>query len=278
MNKLILATACLGLGFAASTHAQTNVIFWGGNDVVTSGANLTNPGFDPETTISPSSNYIAPAFSGGYVHTGNATGNTWTIFANNALGGASNKDWIQLSYSTATTSANVHQALVFFSQDAFAGHTVDTTYSLTNATSLEYRARRTGGLTAETQHRLVAQIGANYYITDSLGTQGGTAGGDLVTLADPTAANWYAFTPETSVASASIGAAANIVSGGTISGITGLGLWFNNSRGTTSGTLNMNITDISFNAVATAIPEPSTFAALAGLGVLGLAASRRRRA
>lgn len=277
MKNSLLAVAVGCLASVASAQVAVQVINWGGDGIVSGSVSLTNPAaFSPSTIISPQLGYNAPAFSGDYVHTGNATGTTWQIFANNALGGASNKDWIQLSYSSATTSANVHQALVFFSQNVFGGGLDTGTVALTTETALEYRARRTGGLTAETQHRMVIAIGADYYITGSLGTQGGSQGGDLVTLADPTAATWFSFDPVSGVSAASIGAAADIVSNGQITGITGLGLWFNNSRQNTSGTLNMNITDISFNAVS-AIPEPSAYAAMAGLCGLVLAATRRRR-
>ncbi len=280
MKKITLSTACLAIAFATSASAQTQVIFWGGDGVVTGNANLANPAsFSPNEIISPSSNYTAPAFSGGFFHSGTGGGaNTWQILANQALGGASNKDWIHLSYATNTTSTNVHQALIFFSQDVFADGLNTGLIGLNSTTSLSFVARRTGGLTAETQFRFVVQIGSSYYITNAFGTaapNGGSNGGDTISLANPTTATWFNFTPETSVASSSIGSQANIVSDGFISGVTGIGLWFNNSRGTTSGTLNMNITDITFNAVV--IPEPSAFAALLGLGALGCAATRRRR-
>jgi hypothetical protein len=62
----------------------------------------------------------------------------------------------------------------------------------------------------------------------------------------------------------------------TVSGITwasGTDIWLRWTVPSVTNAPNVGLDDVTFSA----IPEPSAFAALAGLGALGLAATRRRR-
>lgn len=52
---------------------------------------------------------------------------------------------------------------------------------------------------------------------------------------------------------------------------------YNGTGSPSAGTINTRFDDISVVLTATAVPEPSSFAALAGLGALGFGALRRRR-
>lgn len=89
-----------------------------------------------------------------------------------------------------------------------------------------------------------------------------------LTFADFSSANWSAlnFSP-TSPLAMSIGASGLLPTGT----ITGFGIYATTAVSGATGRMD------DFTVAVSAIPEPSTFSALAGLGVLGLAASRRRR-
>jgi hypothetical protein len=94
-------------------------------------------------------------------------------------------------------------------------------------------------------------------------------GGNPTTMSiDPTSVTWNAFSVSSSSLSVGLAAAPDLTK------VIGIGAYFQNERlSTNTGSMNFNITNIQFSA----IPEPSAFAALAGLGALGMAATRRRR-
>ncbi len=64
--------------------------------------------------------------------------------------------------------------------------------------------------------------------------------------------------------------------GNTIGNAYANGFYYSSSASGTNYTMNIGGTDATFAVTASAIPEPSTYAALAGLAALGLAAWRRR--
>jgi hypothetical protein len=122
--------------------------------------------------------------------------------------------------------------------------------------------------------RVVVQIGGAWYASENANSGPTvTSATDFDTLAEERSFTWtteasawrnLSFTPGTSL---SLGA---LLSDALPTGdLTGFGLYTNNR----SGTLRFD----TFAITATAIPEPGSFAALAGLGALGFAAARRRR-
>ena len=75
------------------------------------------------------------------------------------------------------------------------------------------------------------------------------------------------------IASSSISASSIAIAGGWANGTTLFLRWTDHIENSVDSTYGLGIDNISFSA----IPEPSAFAALAGLGALGLTATRRRR-
>jgi hypothetical protein len=75
--------------------------------------------------------------------------------------------------------------------------------------------------------------------------------------------------------SVSIGGSA--VASSTAASITGSGWTASLTDNVTSAVWNLSFDNASGDLTVTAIPEPSAFAVIAGLGVLGLAATRRRK-
>ncbi len=65
--------------------------------------------------------------------------------------------------------------------------------------------------------------------------------------------------------------------GNTFGNAYGDGFYYSSSASGTNYTMNVGGIDATFAVTASAIPEPSTYAALAGLAALGLAAWRRKR-
>jgi hypothetical protein len=116
--------------------------------------------------------------------------------------------------------------------------------------------------------RFVVQQGGTYYVsnanyTDAVANQTGT-----------TAENWSIYAAATTWApintsTYAIGSFSSLA----LTDVTAVGLYMNASR--TSQQVIISLRD--FQADATAIPEPSAYAALIGLGALGLVAFRRRR-
>lgn len=116
--------------------------------------------------------------------------------------------------------------------------------------------------------RAVVKSAGNYYISSAIFSATGTSSSDLTTL------SWFSYTPATSISS--IGASYDLVSNGVISNVTEIGFF----TGITAVVANaVRISSVEFNYVAGAvIPEPSTYATLAGLLLLGVCSLRRRHA
>ena len=114
--------------------------------------------------------------------------------------------------------------------------------------------------------RAVIQIGGTWYASEAQ-TFTTTVSTYTIDIQDT---NWLAFTPGTSLALSGTGdTLANLNASGNLQGV---GLWVNATSGTGSNR-QWRVDDLEI----TAIPEPSTYAVIAGLLALGLVAWRRRK-
>lgn len=181
---------------------------------------------------------------------------------------------------TNTATANIGQAAAvadgngygFFNSSATSHFGFTTEYNgatpLTTASISEVSFVQ--GNAVAYQFRVAIQTGGNWYVTTT--ALAGTVADQATFTSAPTKLTFSGLnTASWSALSFTAGSALSIGSAATLPGnstITGFGLY------ATTGTAGTGRFD---DFTVTAIPEPSTFAALAGLGVLGLAASRRRR-
>lgn len=132
------------------------------------------------------------------------------------------------------------------------------TLNLTSSDSLSVSARRYGSAYGDTGVRFVMQEGSTYYISESQGIIPTGSGSITYTLADPTAANWFAYDPATSIQA--VGSAASP----SFSNLTSVGAWLDLVSGSTSNR-TIRVFGFEANATVTAIPEPSCMVLIAGV-------------
>jgi hypothetical protein len=125
---------------------------------------------------------------------------------------------------------------------------------------------------AFTNVRAVVKQGTQYYVSNTALT----ASPGTFTSAMLSSYTWSVYNPLTSLSYSS-----NATESISLSSISFAGVLVNRTISqvaTAGGTVAGNFAEVSLSGLTiTAIPEPSAFAAIAGLGALGLVASRRRR-
>lgn len=253
LNAQLTAIQLTGSGWSTGTQVLGN------NGSVMTGTN-----------IQPGSNYTGPAFRGGAVAT-DTTIDNWEINNNGGSGAILGLDVFRLSIGTTANLAQnkFHHGAIFFDQSAF-GNGLDSIsggVTLNNTTSLQYTAKRVSGNPSRIGFLL--QANGSYFLHSIAydDSQLGGGQGHQFTLADPTAVTWNTFTPETSLST--IGG----VGAPDFTKVTGIGLWFENERvGSSTTGMDFRVGEITF----TAVPEPSTYALILGVVVLGATFARRR--
>jgi|GEM_PF-5189253 len=285
--KTIMKKSLLTLGILAAAavgaNAVTIVDFGESNSYVSANVSLVSPSspagnFDfSSSNISPASGYSGPTFWGGAIITaGNGTGTAatnWRIFDNDSNTG--NFDAIQVQKNSIDTGSRYYMTFIFSST---AGNfTIDNTSSST----FTLNARRNGGSTisSTTGLRWVLQDTANnYYISelnDGTAAQFGSSYASGTTAVSQsslvTGVSWFNYNP----ASGILGGIGSAISDqATFFGTTqfkSAGFWYGAGR-STNGNIDMHFADFSL----TAVPEPTTWALLAG-SLTTLMIFRRRR-
>lgn len=277
--KKLLPLTLVALAAASVASAQLSIVSFGGAGMVSANQSLGGNGslLDPNTAISPASGYTGQTFYGG-VQAVNTSVTTWQIDNNTGRGGASMPalDWITATQATTVDGAGVkfHRGVVFFQQADFLNYSTQS--GGVTLQSLSVAVTRTSG--SPSRFGFVIEADGAYYLSNPVtynqnsgtGFNANFTNGHWLNIADVTAASWQTFDPELSYLPTGI--AATTID---FTKVTGVGVWFENERASNS-TLGLGFHITGLEAVA--IPEPSAYAALLGLGVLGLAVARRRRA
>jgi len=252
------------------------MVDWGGN-YVSSNAPFSNPdnGATPPVAVtqyggfsggsplllSPSNGYSGTSsiFYGQIIRTSGTA--TFTSTPSGTLGGtrvtdASSTDQLALKLDSSNASAlflwkqtNFLNGLNTGILDLGAGSTVSTTVD-TFAIGVAGRA--------------VVKSAGSYYISSAIFSGTGTSSLDLTTL------SWSTYDPATSISS--IGSSFGLVSGGVIGDVTEIGFF----TGVNGGTNAVRLSSVEFNFSPAAVPEPSSYALLAG-GVSAFFVLRRKK-
>jgi hypothetical protein len=278
MNKLLLTT--LGLGVGLVGNAQVIVNLDGGTYTATTlsggAGNFTNSDFDRDGTADDSGK--ARSFAGSvtgssYVMDGrgsvanldSATQANWSLFR--FLGGAGANNSIAFR-PTSDTGASTSMAYSGWASFESTGWSASTTGTGPSGLSLSMDVNN---LELDSTARFFIKADGEEYVSSTSWT------GDVTgaTIADVSAESWYvldAFDIDDLLANTS----GSAVLGSTFTNITAVGVQtelvgFDGTVSSTSIGINVD----SF--VVTAVPEPSTYALLAGMATLGLVMFRRRR-
>jgi hypothetical protein len=276
-NKHILL-AMAATAIAGQLSAQT-LIDWGGNTVTAtqgSQSSLVDIGGVPGAGdsirqvggfASPGNPAIGPDYSGGSF-LGGAQAVKFGVNAENGLARAevindAGGDYISLFAQSPSGTTNSHLNFLAI-WDAPVNYNQITGITGTTA----------GGVSGSLVSRFIVRTtGGGYYLSNT--SISGGNGAAPWSVADLGAEQWAAFNPDTSG-----NWRGNFDSLSFTTSLAGMDLdqigWFGARDSGVAGFTNSTLTIRAFSV--TAVPEPSTFAILAGIGALGFVLYRRRRA
>lgn len=288
MNKIV-STLALGatLASAASAQISFSVIPAGFSDAnVAAVATVAGlPGANPSQSIpfstttafsfTASTNSIPTFYGGAYSSSINRTTSLTTISTNVLTyrheGNTTDANVFRLnsvvgSDSNSGTEEVFWRAGIVFATDASGPYTFGASSQLT----LTARTTSTNGSLSPLRFMVVS--GGNTYVSqDTVNLTTTMASYNLSELSTKAFALW---TPNTEM---TLGALDFSVSGSSLDSVTHAGFYAAANRVNAAGISNVDFTAFS-GTNFTAVPEPSSFAALAGFAALGFVASRRRRA
>ena len=269
-----LSTLTAALGLTASAHAAT-IVQWGtANDIVTAQTAFVS-GFNSSTinTSTPSnptvgSSYYPSAtgrnpvfYSAAYNNESASAFNTPRMRVQNDLSTLNNNDALEFSSNTVTATSTSTVLTLWTKTGSTFQNGFDTSNATLESMSLTGRAGSSSGATV----RFVIQLGSDYYISDNLGSLASTQ--TTFSIASPGSTTWFSYSPTTDTAT--IGASASLSD---FSDLNAVGFFWQRSANGTSH----NVAFSNFNA--TAVPEPTTWALLAGTLTTLMIFRRRRRA
>lgn len=248
--------AAVLLGLAASASAQS-IIYRETFSQTVNNSTLNSVGWQAYTTATVGANVADTTFSSGFVS--NGTGRPANLDPINA--GTYGQQPLGIAY---LDSGSRQEALLF---------TTEYTWNWNPVTTAGDIKWFSGNQFANIPQRAALQIGSQWYVSaERIGPNVGGAG-NFATFASEVApvslagTSWFALTATIGAPFSISGTAVSLPTGL----VSGMGIYTNV---TGSG---QNSRFDNFTVTTTAIPEPSSFAALAGLGALGLVALRRRR-
>jgi len=286
-SALRIFVATLSVCCGVCSRSQTSIVNWGGNyvsantDLARTGTPTSNFGniggtatndsrrlttFDISTSMNPSLSYsgTSSTFYGGWqairYDSSSSPATGFQRVTNNSTTDAITFR-ADLSSGTGTGEA---QGLVLWKKSDFLNLSSNT---VTFGSSSSF-AITLGSNTANlTEARWVVKDGSNYYISQTSFT-GTTTTNNLSSLL------WASYDPTTAIKSS-----ASSFSSITLTDVQAVGVYFaGNSLTWTSATVGGLRVDIeAFSATATAVPESSTYAAIAGVFALSGVAWHRRK-
>jgi hypothetical protein len=278
----VILASCAG---AAALHGQANIVSWGpSTGYVTANQALNNwagtgKTFSTSDSSSPTSNYSTPSglsatfYGGGSIVSTTGTGsfNTRNIGDNVANGGGN--DVIRFIPTWSGTNAANQQmfyAATVFKKSDFLNYSSQQV-QLASSNSFNITWYGTTNFSGSSNVRLIVQDGSSWYLSSSL------AAINVASLTSTTgnfsSLTWSAYDPTTSLSTIGSSATPTLDNVNAIGYLMTVGSTSGNNGNTAAFLVNQ------FNITATAIPEPSTYAALAGaLALVGVMVQRRRRA
>jgi hypothetical protein len=205
-----------------------------------------------------SSNYTGPTFWGGYETTGSLaqTMDFTPQVASNQSAYAGGFDGPYFTLNNTTGSAGSHAFLMM-------GTTAST--DLSDLSSFSIGAQRSTGAGNAAAAHAVIRIGSSYYVSGT-----GTSVGSSYVVQSLALSNWSTYDPATSIST--IGIAASLNPTDQVDAV-GFLLFRTVTDASPTGDVRYGVGQFT----ATAVPEPSTYALLAGMATLGLVLIRRRR-
>lgn len=266
--SLASAAVLAGVFLTSSATAATTIVNWGG-DYVSTNQEFSNKfslgygGFDENgnaESLAPTSGYTGGNFSGAILKEGAAA-----LSQLNSVTNATAGDNIFLKVQTGSAAS----FLVLWNQPDFIdGQSGNVSFDSTSSLYLNL-SNWAGGHSTDSGRVVLRLSDGNYYVSSQLFTGKGATtlnGSQLLNL------DFFNYDPVSSLNLDAGSLTSAIISDGEfINGITSVGFYF-------EATEAANRFDIqNFTVVATAIPEPSTYAVIAGVLGLGIAVLRRRR-
>lgn len=263
------ALAVLSGAFVTSATAAT-IVNWGGdyvsgNQEFSNKVNLGYGGFDEDgnpLSLTPTSGYTGGSFHGAILKEGASAFSQVNSVINN-----SGADRIFLKVQNGSAAA----FLVLWTQSDFIGADAQAgDIRFDSASSIRLNLANIVGPNTEDSGRLVLRLSdGGYYVSSRIFTAIADyqlTGTDLLSL------DFFNYDPASSLNLNSESLTSAIISDGvSIGGIIGVGFYFEASI------VNNRFDIQNFEVVASTIPEPSTYAMLAGAFCLVGAAVRRRR-
>lgn len=267
--KKLLPLIVAALALPAAAFAQITVVNFGESTTyVTASQNLAGGnGSFSTANISPAANYSGPTFWGGITYSVGGGAATWQLADN--YSGSGGNDAIRGSRSSMVIGDSATYVFMFNGSQSFG---------IDNANSSFYlNARRDGGQNDTTTglRWILRDTVGNYYVSALNNTAGAQfsglySGSSGVSQSSLVGLNWFSYTFASAAVGGSIADTADFFAN---TQFDAAGFQYVAKRVTSSGGLDMQFADFT----VTAIPEPSSFAALAGLAGLGFVALRRRR-
>lgn len=272
VGSALAATSLVSFGPSTSFTSAGNQALR--DSALTSWTSGTTPtvGFSDSAALSPSSNWSGTnsVFYGGFssVVSGTAGQSRFATVIDNAT-----SDRIRIGITAGTgNSITSFAGVVYWDKSNFLNGGSSASISLDNSSSILINVAAATNLRA----RWVIRNGSQFYVSNGTTNFTSSSSGSF-SLSNATlmATSWDQYNPATSLTWTS---GTGTVSSTALTDITGVGVYFVSTNSTAGQNFNLTFDSFAFSGVlGSQIPEPSSFAVLSGLGILGFAASRRRR-
>lgn len=271
----------------AHTHAATQAVNWAAstawvtaNQDLRAGSGSTSlsnyvfsSSFSDTTALNPSSvGYTTPSgsvgtFYGGYKITKFSDTNVFTPILQVQQNTTS--DRIVFNSNSGAFNSEV-DALVYWKKSDFLNGLSSQTLSLDNTATGSISVNYGSGAT--TQTRFVVKSAGVFYISQTAQTN--NTGGTYTLSFDPNTM-WSIYDPTSDI---ELGTTSYSITSSALTDIQGVGVYMERTRTSNASSISLLSFQLDLVGTVSSVPEPATFAILAGAVVLGSVAYRRRRA